>query len=60
MKGSAYADKSPHHASFREYRRGFIESYVAFKVYVELHNQDKMKKVASRFGKVRVVEYRIG
>lgn len=24
----------PHHASFPEYRRGFIESYLAFKGYV--------------------------
>ena len=41
VKGSAYADKTPHHASFREYRRGFIESYIAFKAYVELHRTDR-------------------
>ena len=40
VKGSAYADKSPHHASFREYRRGFIDSYLAFKAYVELHRTE--------------------
>ena len=39
-KGSAYADRKPHHASFREYRRGFIESYLAFKAYVELHKEE--------------------
>ena len=41
VKGSAYADKTPHHASFREYRRGFIESYLAFKSYVQLHRTDR-------------------
>lgn len=40
VKGSAYADRKPHHASSREYRRGFIESYLAFKKYVELHRTD--------------------
>lgn len=25
----------PHHASFPEYRRGFIESYLAFKCYIK-------------------------
>lgn len=30
----------PHHASFREYRRGFIESYCAFKRYVRHRRND--------------------
>lgn len=29
---------NPHHASLPEYRRGFIESYLAFKNYVKTHN----------------------
>jgi hypothetical protein len=37
VKGSAFADMKPHHASFREYRRTFIESYLAFKRYVAEH-----------------------
>jgi hypothetical protein len=28
----------PHHASLPEYRRVFIESYLAFKNYVKTHN----------------------
>lgn len=36
VKGSLYADKSPHHGSFREYRRGFIESYLEFKKYISI------------------------
>lgn len=28
----------PHHASIPEYRRGFIESYLAFKHYIKAHN----------------------
>ena len=28
----------PSHASLPEYRRGFIESYLAFKRYIETHN----------------------
>lgn len=28
----------PHHASLPEYRRGFIESYLAFKRYVRQHS----------------------
>jgi hypothetical protein len=34
VAGSAFADKQPHHASYREYRRKFIESYLAFKKYI--------------------------
>lgn len=28
----------PHHASLPEYRRGFIESYLAWKHYIKTHN----------------------
>lgn len=34
VNGSAFADMQPHHASFRGYRREFIQSYVDFKRYV--------------------------
>lgn len=33
----------PHHASFPQYRRGFIESYCAFKKYIKEHdNQNEV------------------
>ena len=28
----------PHHASIPFYRRGFIESYLAFKAYIKIHS----------------------
>ena len=34
VKGSPFANMKPHHASQREYRRKFIESYLDFKRYV--------------------------
>jgi len=40
----------PSHASLPEYRRGFIESYLAFKRYIAAHpnNQDKALPKSSR------------
>jgi hypothetical protein len=35
VKVSAFADTRPHHASFREYRKAFIESYLCFKRYIK-------------------------
>lgn len=34
VKGSKFADKKPHHASFREYRKTFIVSYLILKNFL--------------------------
>ena len=38
----------PSHASLPEYRRGFIESYLAFKRYIETHNASFATRCTAR------------
>jgi len=39
VKGSPFADMKTHHASHREYRRTFIESYLDFKQYLSINRR---------------------